>query len=314
MHWSAMTQVLDNSFEVEFDSQYEIVEPEKPLGEGTYGKVFKAIQKQTGDSVAMKKIKLDSRDEGVPISAIREIAIIKALDHPNIVKLLDVLCSPSRLELIYELVDTDLKKFMKCVNFRLSPKNIRNLQFQLCRGIDFCHTRRVLHRDIKPQNLLINRSSRLLKIADFGLARACILPLPQYTRDVATIWYRAPELLLGSSLYSIPVDLWAVWCVLGEMATGAPLFPGDSEIGTIFKVFQKLGTPTADQWPGVVNLPCFKPNFPKWQSRRWTNIRNISAQVGPHGIDLLENGMVYDPSKRITARRALTHPYFQEET
>jgi len=120
--------------------------------------------------------------------------------------------------------------------------------------------------------------------------------------------------LLGSSLYSIPVDLWAVWCVLGEMATGAPLFPGDSEIGTIFKVFQKLGTPTADQWPGVVNLPCFKPNFPKWQSRRWTNIRNISAQVGPHGIDLLENGMVYDPSKRITARRALTHPYFQEET
>merc|ERR1719169_171324 len=186
---------------------------------------------------------------------------------------------------------------MKSVQCRLQPTAVKTLAYQLCRGIEFCHANRIIHRDIKPQNLLIDSRMRL-KIADFGLARAFSLPVPKYTHEVVTVWYRAPEILLGSALYSVPVDLWSVGCVLGEMATGAPLFAGDSEIDTIFKVFQKLGTPTDAVWPGLSELPDFKPTFPKWPPRGWSSIRNTAQQVGPEGINLLENLTCYDPKKR----------------
>jgi len=149
-----------------------------------------------------------------------------------------------------------------------------------------------------------------LKIADFGLARAFSLPVPQYTHEVVTVWYRPLEILLGSKLYSVPVDLWGVGCILAEMATGSPLFAGDSEIDTAFKIFQKLGTPTEAVWPGVSELPDFKPTFPKWQHKGWANIRNTQAQVGSSGIDLLDKLMRYNPRTRISAREALQHPYF----
>merc|ERR1719203_2433249 len=194
-------------------------------------------------------------------------------------------------------------------NRQLDPVTIKSLGFQLWRGIEFCHANRVLHRDLKPQNLLIDASGRL-KIADFGLARAYTLPIPMYTHEVVTVWYRPLEILLGSTHYSVPVDMWGVGCILAEMATGNPLFGGDSEIDTIFKIFQKLGTPTSEQWPGVADLPDFKPTFPKWKAKGWENIRNTKAQVGQVGIDLLEQLMVYDPKRRLSARRALTHPYF----
>merc|ERR1719440_1307957 len=144
-----------------------------------------------------------------------------------------------------------------------------------------------------------------LKLADFGLARAYSVPIPKYTHEVVTVWYRAPEILLGSQLYSVPVDLWSVGCVIGEMATGAPLFAGDSEIDTIFKIFQKLGTPTEAMWPGLSELPDFKPTFPKWQPKGWANIRNTLPQLGSSGVDLLEQLMRYNPSARISARGAL---------
>merc|ERR1719265_969519 len=162
---------------------------------------------------------------------------------------------------------------MKALGTPLQPTTIRNLNFQLCRGVEFCHASRIIHRDIKPQNLLIDHRMRL-KIADFGLARAFTLPVPKYTHEVVTVWYRPPEILLGAPLYSLPVDIWSIGCVLGEMATGQPLFAGDSEIDTIFKIFQKLGTPTEQTWPGVSELPDFKPTFPKWPARGWPSIRN----------------------------------------
>jgi cyclin-dependent kinase 2 len=152
----------------------------------------------------------------------------------------------------------------------------------------------------------------VLKLADFGLARAFAVPIPAYTHEVITVWYRPPEILLGSKLYSTPVDLWSIGCVIAEMATGAPLFAGDSEIDTIFKIFQKLGTPSEQVWPGLSDLPDFKASFPKWPVRPWAQIRNTKAQVGLDGIDLLEQLMCYDPRKRLSARKALQHTYFRD--
>lgn len=307
-----MADIDDNVEESErrFESQYEMLE-KTLLGEGTYGKVYKARCKRTGEFVAMKQMKLDAQEEGVPSTAIREIALLKELSHTNVVRLLEVFCKPNKLVLVFEFLENDLKKYMKALKGVLAPSVIKNLAFQLCRGVEFCHANRIFHRDIKPQNLLIDNRLHL-KIADFGLARAFTVPVPKYTHEVVTVWYRPPEILLGATLYSLPVDLWSIGCVLAEMATSAPLFAGDSEIDTLFKIFQKLGTPTEQMWPGISDLPDFKPTFPKWAPRGWAQIRNTLAQVGPEGVELLERLMCYDPKKRISARRALLHPYFKD--
>merc|ERR1719311_757161 len=249
-------------------------------------------------------MKIGTQEDGVPSTAIREIAILKELTHENIVRLIDVFCKPGELVLVFELLDSDLKKHMKALSGRLQPAQVRDFARQLLKGVEFCHANRIIHRDLKPQNLLIDSSLRL-KIADFGLARAFSLPMPQYTHEVVTVWYRPLEILLGSKLYSLPVDQWGVGCIIAEMATGGPLFAGDSEIDTSFKIFQKLGTPTEAMWPGLAQLPDFKPTFPKWQPKGWANIRNTLAQLGTVGIDLLEHLMRYNPATRISARSAL---------
>jgi len=290
-----------------FRSQYDITEV---LGEGTYGKVRKARCRNTGEFRALKEMKLSNRDEGVPSTAIREIAILKELSHENIVRLIDVFCKPGELVLVFELLDSDLKKHMRSLGGPLSPSRVRDFSRQLLKGMEFCHANRIIHRDLKPQNLLIDNSSMHLKIADFGLARAFMLPVPQYTHEVVTVWYRPLEILLGSKLYSLPVDMWGVGCIFAEMATSAPLFAGDSEIDTAFKIFQKLGTPTEAMWPGLSELPDFKPTFPNWKPKGWKHIRNTHAQLGNTGIDLLDQLMCYNPSGRISARASLQHAYF----
>lgn len=302
----------DNYDEAErrFNANYEMLE-KTVLGEGTYGKVYKARSARTGDFVAMKEMKLDSQDEGVPSTAIREIALLKELSHPNVVKLLDVFCKPKKLVLVFEFLQNDLKKYMKAHNGPLTQSTIKSFAYQLCRGVEFCHANRIIHRDLKPQNLLVDDKLRM-KLADFGLARAFSVPVPKYTHEVVTVWYRPPEILLGSQLYSLPVDMWSMGCIFAEMATGAPLFAGDSEIDTIFKVFQKLGTPTEETWPGVSELPDFKPTFPKWPKRSWSTIRNTAQQLGADGVDMLDRLMFFDPKKRLSARKALAHAYFKD--
>jgi len=308
-----MSAILDmnedfEALERSFEQRYDVTEP-KVLGEGTYGKVYKAVAKQTRQVVAIKRIKLNPEDdEGVPSTALREVAVLKELNSEYVVKLYEAFCSPNKLTLVFELMENDLKKYMKALGKPLEVSVIKCLCWQMVKGLEVCHARRIIHRDIKPQNLLIDQQLRL-KLADFGLARAFMVPLPKYTHEVVTVWYRAPEILLGNGLYSLPVDMWATGCVFAEMATGQPLFAGDSEIDTIFKVFQKLGTPTEEMWPGLSELPFFKPSFPKWPAKGWDNIRNTKSQVGLDGIDLLEKLMAYDPKKRLSARKSLEHPY-----
>jgi len=281
------------------------------IGEGTYGVVFKGKNKKTGDIVAMKKIRLESEDEGVPSTAIREISLLKELQHPNIVALTDVLMQEAKLYLIFEFLTMDLKKYMDTnipKDGQMDPKLMKSYTYQLLQGLLFCHQRRVLHRDLKPQNLLIDKNG-CIKIADFGLARAFGIPVRVYTHEVVTLWYRAPEVLLGSPKYSCPIDIWSIGTIFAEMVNRRPLFQGDSEIDQLFRIFRVLRTPSEELWPGVTQLPDFKPTFPNWSTM---NLKSSMKKLEPLGLELLDLMLIYDPSKRISAKKALLHPYFDD--
>lgn len=281
------------------------------IGEGTYGVVYKARNRLSGDLVALKKIRLEAEDEGIPSTAIREISILKELQHQNIVRLHDVIHTEKKLTLVFEYLDLDLKKFLDTNGQGGLPAHqVKLLLYQLIAGVCFCHDRRVLHRDLKPQNLLINKDKLELKLADFGLARAFGIPVRSYTHEVVTLWYRAPDVLMGSRKYSTPVDLWSVGCIFGEMCSGRPLFPGTSDQDQLDKIFKALGTPTEETWPSMVDLPEYKAGLelkgpePEFFSKQ-ANLANDSAAV-----DLLQQLLQYDPAKRITAKNAMKHPYF----
>ncbi|KAH6558927.1 hypothetical protein KP509_1Z037600 [Ceratopteris richardii] len=287
--------------------QYQKVEK---IGEGTYGVVYKAKDRVTNETIALKKIRLEQEDEGVPSTAIREISLLKEMQHGNIVRLQDVVHSEKRLYLVFEYLDLDLKKYMdSSPEFSKDARLIKTYLYQILRGIAYCHSHRVLHRDLKPQNLLIDRRTNALKLADFGLARAFGIPVRTFTHEVVTLWYRAPEILLGSRHYSTPVDVWSVGCIFAEMVNQRPLFPGDSEIDELFKIFRVLGTPNEEVWPGVTALPDFKSAFPKWPAK---DLATVVPGLDAAGIDLLGKMLCLDPSQRITARSALGHEYFKD--
>ncbi|XP_004401701.1 cyclin-dependent kinase 2 isoform X5 [Enhydra lutris kenyoni] len=224
------------------------------IGEGTYGVVYKAKNKVTGEVVALKKIRLDTETEGVPSTAIREISLLKELNHPNIVKLLDVIHTENKLYLVFEFLHQDLKKFMD--------------------------------------------ASALTGI-----------PLPLI--KVVTLWYRAPEILLGCKYYSTAVDIWSLGCIFAEMVTRRALFPGDSEIDQLFRIFRTLGTPDEVVWPGVTSMPDYKPSFPKWARQDFSK---VVPPLDEDGRSLLSQMLHYDPNKRISAKAALAHPFFQDVT
>ncbi|MFH4981568.1 hypothetical protein AB6A40_008277 [Gnathostoma spinigerum] len=281
------------------------------IGEGTYGVVYKARNKRTGQIVAMKKIRLESEDEGVPSTALREISLLRELVHPNIVRLEDVIMQENRLYLVFEFLSMDLKKFLDTLpdGVMMDKDLVKSYLFQVCQGVCFCHQRRVLHRDLKPQNLLVDTKGAI-KLADFGLARAIGIPVRAYTHEVVTLWYRAPEVLLGAQRYSMGIDIWSIGCIFAEMAMKKPLFHGDSEIDQLFRIFRLLSTPTETNWPGVTKLPDYKTTFPKWTERHLR--QRVESFLDPNGIDLLENMLLYSPAGRISAKKCLNHPYFDD--
>ncbi|KAJ9608768.1 Cyclin-dependent kinase catalytic subunit [Cladophialophora chaetospira] len=298
------------------------------IGEGTYGVVYKARDLSNGGRiVALKKIRLEAEDEGVPSTAIREISLLKEMNDPNVVRLLNIVHADGhKLYLVMEYLDLDLKKYMEALpvseggrgkalpegsaldmqRLGLGKDMVKKFMAQLTEGVLYCHSHRVLHRDLKPQNLLIDRDGNL-KLGDFGLARAFGVPLRTYTHEVVTLWYRAPEILLGGRQYSTGVDMWSVGAIFAEMCTKKPLFPGDSEIDEIFKIFKLLGTPDENTWPGVTSFPDFKTSFPKWRKEP---ISKVVPNLEPAGLELLEAMLEYDPAHRISAKAACNHPYF----
>uniref|UniRef100_A0A8D2PPQ6 Cyclin-dependent kinase 2 n=1 Tax=Zosterops lateralis melanops TaxID=1220523 RepID=A0A8D2PPQ6_ZOSLA len=218
---------------------------------------------------------------------------------PRVPRLLDVIHTENKLYLVFEFLHQDLKKYMDSASISgIALPLIKSYLFQLLQGLAFCHAHRVLHRDLKPQNLLINAEGSI-KLADFGLARAFGVPVRTYTHEVVTLWYRAPEILLGCKYYSTAVDIWSLGCIFAEMVrcplcpqipwvcplchlwcpqcpcdvpvspdplsiTRRALFPGDSEIDQLFRIFRTLGTPDEAAWPGVSALPDYKSTFPRW--------------------------------------------------
>lgn len=294
--------------EFEVAARYELCEK---LGKGTYGTVYKAMNRQTGDYVAIKRIKILYEDDGIPSTALREISLLRDLNNVNVVQLYDVHSSRLNLYLIFECLDMDLRAFLKTYG-PIRDTVLRSAAYQCFQGIDFCHGRRILHRDLKPQNVLIDVKSMRLVLADFGLARAFSMPLRVYTHEVVTLWYRAPEILLGQVRYGPTMDIWSLGCIVAEMATGDALFPGDSEIDTIFKIFRMLGTPSEEVWPGVTTLRDFKHRFPKWQDTQLAEVRrSAGSSLGDEGIDLLRLCLKYNLVDRPSARRLLRHLFFE---
>jgi len=278
------------------------------LGEGTYGIVWKAVKNDTGEVVAIKKIRLENPDEGIPATAIREISYLKELKHPNIVALIDVETTQYKLKLVFEFLEFDLKKYMTKYG-KIPPEDVKSFAYQTLCGIAHCHAHRHLHRDLKPQNLLINEAKEL-KLADFGLARAFGNTTRAYSNEVVTLWYRPPDVLLGSQQYKTSIDVWSAGCILAEMVTGKPLFPGRSNVDELLCIFKILGTPSEKLWPGVTELPEWANN--DFQACKPTPLREIVVALDQQGHDLLNKMLEMNPDTRISAVDALNHPYFSD--
>ncbi|RXK39679.1 CMGC/CDK/CDK5 protein kinase [Tremella mesenterica] len=264
----------------------------------------------TSEIVALKEIHLDA-EEGTPSTAIREISLMKELRHVNIVRLHDVIHTESKLVLIFEYCEQDLKKYMDTHGDRgaLDLATVKHFTHQLLNGIQYCHDNRVLHRDLKPQNLLINRRMEL-KIGDFGLARAFGVPVNTFSNEVVTLWYRAPDVLLGSRTYNTSIDIWSVGCIFAEMITGYPLFRGRDNPDQLNCIMKVIGTPSE------ATIAQIKLDSPEIQLK--TPLTKYSKQPmhlllpkAPHdAVNLIEHLLQFEPSRRYDAAKALLHPYF----
>ncbi|XP_073986242.1 cyclin-dependent kinase 4 isoform X1 [Rhodnius prolixus] len=286
------------------------------IGNGAYGTVYKARHISNPNLiVAIKKIRLPLTEEGIPTSTLREIATLRQLEtyeHPNIIRLLDVCHGKTMtkerqivLYLVFEHCDQDLATYMaKCPLPGLHEQTIKNLMYQILCGIDFLHSHRILHRDLKPQNLLITHNG-IVKLADFGLAKTYDFQM-RLTSVVVTLWYRSPEVLLGCP-YATPVDIWSVGCIMAEMIKRRPLFAGSSEGDQLDKIFRIIGTPNESEWPKDVSI-----GLNSFRHRPAINLRDVIPDLCERSKHLLQHMLLFDACKRITAAEALRHDYFND--
>ncbi|KAI7748838.1 hypothetical protein M8C21_024925 [Ambrosia artemisiifolia] len=287
------------------------------ISEGTYGVVHKARDMKTGEIVALKKVKMGREREGFPITALREVNILGMLQHPSLVEMKEVVMDDfNGVYMVMEYVDHELKGYMERMKQPFSQGEVKRLMIQLLEGVSYLHDNYVMHRDLKTSNLLLTNDGEL-KVCDFGMSRQYASPLKPYTSLVVTLWYRAPELLLGMKNYSTAVDMWSVGCIMAELLSKKPLFDGSKELEQIDKIFRTLGTPNDSIWPGYSKLPGVKSNFVKQPYNSLRKKFPVATFTGAPaltelGFDLLNKFLTYDPEKRIAAKEALNHRWFCE--
>uniref|UniRef100_A0A8C6TE18 Cyclin-dependent kinase 7 n=1 Tax=Neogobius melanostomus TaxID=47308 RepID=A0A8C6TE18_9GOBI len=271
------------------------------LGEGQFATVYKARDTVTDTIVAIKKIKVGHRTEakdGINRTALREIKLLQELHHPNIIGVSNVQCA--MIEYIF-----CLKVIIKDTSLVLTPANIKAYILMTLQGLEYMHLNWVLHRDLKPNNLLLDGNG-VLKLADFGLAKSFGSPNRIYTHQVVTRWYRSPELLFGARMYGVGVDMWAVGCILAELLLRIPFLAGDSDLDQLTKIFEALGTPTEETWPGMTSLP----DYVSFKIFPGTPLEHIFSAAGDDLLELLQGLFTFNPSTRTTATQALKMRYF----
>ena len=303
-----------------------------------YREVYKAINKETKKVVALKRIRYLNDRDGFPITAMRELRLLQQLEHINVVRLLEVSLMSKNIFFISEYMDYDLVGYMACPQFRLETDHVKCLSKQLFAGIAYLHSQKIIHRDLKSSNILLDRHG-ILKIADFGLARIHSADKnsdrskdgleekderkANYTNRVITIWYRPPELLFGSTEYGYEVDIWSGACIVAEIFTGGGvLFPGTDEISQLEAIYAVLGTPNVDEWPDIVSMPWWsllRPNFvcsnrlaaaiPQYVLYIWI-VFDIFPRLTEQDHTFMSLLFKMNPKHRITAAEALIHPWF----
>ncbi|KAI5684155.1 hypothetical protein M9H77_05383 [Catharanthus roseus] len=305
-HYYTMWQTL---FEV--DTKYI---PIKPIGKGAYGVVCSSINMETHEKVAIKKINNVFGTRIDALRTLRELKLLRHIKHPNVIALKDVMMPMQRnsfkdLYLVYELMDTDLHHIIKSSQ-PLSGDHCKYFIFQLLCGLKYLHSANVLHRDLKPGNLLVNANCEL-KICDFGLARTGNDNGQFMTEYVVTRWYRAPELLLGCDNYGTSIDVWSVGCIFAEILGRKPIFPGTECLSQLKLIISVLGSqPEADL--AFIDNPKAKRFIASLPFTRGTHLASLYPQADLLAIDLLRRMLVFDPSKRITVSEALSHPYLSD--
>jgi cell division cycle 2-like protein len=305
-------------------SVYDTYDRIARLSEGTYGIVWKAKDLATNEIVALKQIKFDSehqQKQGFPVTALREISVLLALNHECIVTVKEMVVGDAndKVFMVMEYMELDLQEAMKKRAYPniLQQKELKGIMKQILSGTQHVHSRWFLHRDLKTSNILVHRSGRVA-LCDFGLARRYQEPLRKLTQLVVTLWYRSPELLFGEDCYGPAIDMWSIGCIFGELICQEAIMKGQGELDQIDKIFQMVGTPTEENWPDFKKLP--SGSIFRWKKQEKILLaEKFPINTPPHvqqtfldgnGYDLLSKLLALDPQERITAQQALDHPYF----